>query len=248
MENRLFVSFKRKLGYVIFGLLILGFHSCGMVSRVREQGESKSWVVSGPTNAERSYSKRSVSDGEEVTSTYVNPLITTSIALFSISESSQIESEVHVFKVAKTENQTENKTKSELLTESFLKSGSFNADFPKMIIKRKVHRENELSIKSTQQNNQESPKTEKRAKNRSLLIAGGTVLLVLLTMIIASEATIWYAILFSISTILCVLSIIHLFQKPKPSIGAAILSVLLNILNLLGILLSLVFWAFSGGV
>ena len=226
MKNRLTNSLKRKYHYIVCGLLILGFNSCGMVSRVREQGDAKSWVV---------------------TASFVNPALTNTKLFISNAESSQMINEVHEFKVAKTENQTENKTISELLTESFLKSGSFNADFPKMIIKRKVHRENELSIKSTQQNNQESPKTEKRAKNRSLLIAGGTVLLVLLTMIIASESTFWYAILFTISTILCVLSIIHLFQKPKPSIGAAILSVLLNILNILGILLSLVIWAFSGG-
>jgi hypothetical protein len=59
-----------------------------MVSLVREQGESKSWVVSGPTNSERFSSKRSAEDGEEVTDSFINPSITTTTSSIYYSETS----------------------------------------------------------------------------------------------------------------------------------------------------------------
>jgi hypothetical protein len=88
MSVLLKISSMRYFWTIILSIFILGFHSCGMVSRVREQGESKSWVVSGPTNAERSYSKRSVSDEEEVADFFINPSITTTTSSIYNSESS----------------------------------------------------------------------------------------------------------------------------------------------------------------
>ena len=47
MSVLLKISPMRYFWTIILSVFILGFHSCGMVSRVREQGSSKSWVVKG---------------------------------------------------------------------------------------------------------------------------------------------------------------------------------------------------------
>ncbi len=235
MKNRITNSLKRKLHYVVCGLLILGFNSCGMLSRVREQGNAKSWVVTGKANNKSK--------------------------LNEFSTFSEVEKSLPTGNIAEPQLSVKIFNKNRLCNSKFLNQNSNGKEFSKFKDKKLLNvskcpnklmslplnkLEDDSVCKSLESKNLQSKDSTKFSKKRSLifgLLATLTFIggLILISSIISSIGV----LLFIIAIVFMLLSVIFLFIKPVPDVFGVIFSVLLTLLNIILAFIAWLAWWWS---
>jgi hypothetical protein len=248
-------SIKRTLVAMVLFVILLNLNSCGIGINIREQGNAKSWGISEKkTESLRTHKKENEQFENRTQTSPVNR---------NIVQVNNLKSESHL-----EGQQQENK--QELLLKNEIGSNRENSqlDNSKVTELLKQNRSEILKTKKTSKNyNQfKLPKVstakkikllesnvEKSAintdapnKNRSVFYALMTLLFFWLSYVaIYYHIKILFQIFFILAIILLIFTIVNLFLRPKPSVAAIILSVLLTILNLFIALLYVIIMVFG---
>ncbi len=238
-------TLKQNLWVIILGTFIFSLNSCGLVSNVREQGDSKSWMVVRKANNE-SISNVALSSIDSQNSFHDN-LKNKHSSLGKVMEletkerfnlnnqNKKLESfgfQIHTKGIETNECSSELPLKVKLSNKNDLNQSSFRSS--------KI----ELSQKSIMTKSVKYTKSNRSRKNRSAYFGWFALLALVISMFVA-ESSAFFFIFFIGAIALTILSLVHLFLKPEPKSGTIFLSVLLTILNVIVGLLALLAWAWA---
>jgi hypothetical protein len=241
---------------MILFVILLNLNSCGIRTNIREQGNAKSWGISGKktvnlrTNNKDNerFENRTQTSPENQNIVQVNktkpesPLagqqkenkqeLLLKNDIGSNGENSQLD------KSKVTELFKQNRSEILKTKETSKKYNQFN--LPKVSTAKKIKLLESSFEKSA--TNKNAPK-----KNRSVFYAAMTLLSLFLSFIaLVSNIEILFWLFFLTTIVLLFTTIVNLFLKPEPSISDVILSILLTILSAITELLMLILLAYSG--
>lgn len=222
--NSLKVNLMRYFSIFLLSIVVLGFHSCGMVTQVREQGNSKSWVVAGTKSigtSKKEIQLKVTSDSTVKKTISISPFENRfepgNTAPFSVAFAN-----LPLVKANVTLNNSNETT----------------AIKPQVVF-NPIQNANEL-IKC----NDTPTNAVKPQKNRSIfygLLTTLSVLLMFVTFVLGLDSL--FFIFMVAALVLTIISIIHTFIKPEPSLTELILTILLFVFNLITGLVLAYLWA-----
>jgi hypothetical protein len=243
MKLSVLKSISKSSFLVLIGALILSLNSCGLVSNVREQGDSKSWVVTGKEikhlgsvnlDTQQNLHNNWVikSDNEPIN---VNTLVIAPEEKCNHSEDGLlVKREIPNIKF--------NKNSSTL---GLLKLGTQRCGYNGKLLPNSA-------LKKTK-NNQKSNKLSKEhtgansKKNKAIFFAlMSTLSFIIAFFMTATGSDILVGLFFVGAVVLLIVSFIQMTLEPEISAIQAVLTMLLNILNIILGLIDLVLWAFMG--
>ncbi len=244
MKLSILKSINKNSLLVLIGTLILSLNSCGLVLNVREQGNSKSWVVGGKGSHRdgSTYSSTQLISQRECSIKPVNKSVNVN-SMETASELNRNHSEESY--LVKHENSKSNFIIKNNSTSGFSKVGSqWNGYkgklYPNFALKKT--KDNLKSNKLSKKYSEANPK-----KNRAVFYAlMSTLSFVVAFLMTATGSDILVGLFFVAAVVLLIVSLILMAMKPEINVLQAALTILVNILNVNLGLLDLLAWAYMG--
>lgn len=245
MKISMLKSINKSSFLVLIGTLILSLNSCGLVLNVREQGNSKSWVVAGKEiniDGSRDSSIQLISQR----TCAINPVNKSSLKVNTLETATELKrnhlEERYIVKHEKSAHKfiVKNYSTSGISKVGSQWNGYKGKLYPNFALKKT--KENLKSNKLSKEHREANSK-----KNKALFYAFmSTLSFVLAFLMTATGSDILVGLFFVAAVVLFIVSFILMVMKPEINVLQAALTILLNILNVNLGLLDLLAWAYMG--
>jgi hypothetical protein len=244
MKLSMLKSISNSSFLVLIGALILSLNSCGLVSNIREQGDSKSWVVAG---------KESIRNGSIDSSTLL--ISPRAYAIKSVNKSVNVNTLEISSQIQRNHSEESYLEKHEKSTCKFIIKNNSTSGISK--VGRQLHDNKgklypDFALKKTKDNLKSGKQSKEYSeanpkKNRAVFFAlMSTLSFVLAFLMTVTGSDILVGIFFVAAVVLFIVSFILMVMKPNINVLQAALTILLNILNVNLGLIDLLAWGYMG--
>ncbi len=244
MNNSVLTLFKKSSWVILYGLLVFNLNSCGLVSNVREQGDSKSWIVAGKVGDRNG----SIDSSAQFISQRV-------CAIKPVNEPINVNTRETASELKCNHSEDSYLVKHENLNSKFIIKNNSASGFLKLSSQRNNFKgksypisaltKTKYNLKSSKLSKENSVTNPK--KNRAIFYAlMSTLSLVIVFFMTETGSDILVGLFFVGAVILFIVSFIQMGMKPEICALQAVLTILLNILNIFLALIDLLLWAFMG--
>ncbi len=242
MKISMLKSINKSSLLVLIGTLILSLNSCGLVLNVREQGNSKSWVVAG---------KESNRDGS--TDSSIQLISQRTCAINPVNKSLKVNTLETATELKRNHLEERYLVKHEKSAHKFIVKNYSTSGISKVGSQWNGYKGNlypNFALKKTKENLKSNKLSKEHTeanskKNKALFYAFmSTLSFVLAFLMTATGSDILVGLFFVAAVVLFIVSFIQMGMKPEISALQAALIIFLNILNVILGLIDLVLWAF----